>query len=139
MGRHNARQREQANLQRNTVNPYMRGIGCLFMVIIPIFSYAVGNELAKQNFGWQFLPSSWYIAMDFPPIFYQVSGLSVIAGWLGSIPRLPAALAIGTVIAVIVGGIISIVYGYMYNIMAPHKRGPMDIPPPRVKTKKYKR
>jgi len=139
MGRYNARQHEEANQKRKTVNPYMRGIGCLFMVIVPIFSYAVGDKLAEQNFGWGILPPSWYVAMSFPPIFSKVTGLSVIAGWLGSIPRLPATLAIGIVIAIVVGGIISIVYGYMYSIMAPSKRGPMDIPPPRVKTKKYKR
>jgi hypothetical protein len=109
------------------------------MLIVPVFSYAVGDYLAKQNFGWQIFPSSWFVAMSFPPFFAQVSGLSVIAGWLGSIPNLPATLAIGTVIAIVVGGVVSIIYGYMYNLMSPSKRGPMDIPPPRVKTKKYKR
>lgn len=139
MGRHRSRQRDETAQKRKMVNPYMRGIGCLFMIIVPIFSYAVGNELAKQNFGWQILPSSWYVGMSFPPLFYQMSGLNVISGWLGSIPNLPATLAIGAVIAVVAGGVISIIYGYMHSLLTPSKRGPMDIPPPRVKTKKYKR
>jgi len=139
MGRHSARQRDEISSQRNTVNPYMRGIGCLLMVLVPIFSLALGNYLAQQGFGWQVLPSSWYISMTFPSWVAQISGLNAIAGWLGGIPNLPATLAIGSVMIIIVGGILSIIYGYMYSLLTPSKYGPMDVPPPRVKTKKYKR
>jgi hypothetical protein len=117
----------------------MRGIGCLLMVIVPVFSYAVGDYLAKQGFGRQILPSSWYVNMTFPPEMTRLSGLGVVAGWLAGIPNLPATLAIAVLITVVVGGILSIVYGYMYSVLSPSKYGPMDVPPPRVKTKKYKR
>jgi hypothetical protein len=63
----------------------------------------------------------------------------VVARWLGSIPNLPATLVIALVSIVVIGGIVSIVYGYMYSLLAPSKYGAMDVPPPRVKTKKYKR
>jgi len=139
MGRYSARQKEDTSIQRNTVNPYMRGIGCLFIVIVPIFSYAVGDYLAKQHFGWQIMPESWYVAMTFPPSITRLSGLNVVAGWLGNIPNLPATLAIGSMVVIVVGGILSIVYGYMYSLLTPSKYGPTDVPPPRVKTKKYKR
>ena len=117
----------------------MRGIGCLFIVLVPVFSFAVGDYLAQEGVGWQILPPSWYVRMTFPEWFSQVSGLNAIAGWLGGIDRLPATLALGTIVAIVVGGILSIVYGYMYSLLTPSKYDPMDVPPPRVKTKKYKR
>ena len=139
MGRYNSRQRDKESRQRNTVNPYMRGIGCLLMVIVPIFAFAVGDFLAKEGFGRQILPPSWYIGMTFPAWFTQIAGLNAIAGWLGSIPNLPATLAIGAIVVIVVGGILSIVYGYMYSLLSPSKHNTLDVPPPRVKTKKYKR
>ena len=139
MGRYSSRRRDEVARQRNTVNPYMRGIGCLLLVLVPVFSYAVGDVLAKQNVGWQVLPASWYVRMTFPEWFTSLSGLNTIAGWLGSINNLPATLAIGAVVAIVVGGILSIIYGYMYSMLSPSKYGSMDVPPPRVKTKKYKR
>jgi hypothetical protein len=117
----------------------MRGIGCLLFVIVPIFAFAVGDYLAKEGVGWQILPASWYVRMTFPAWFTQVSGLNAIAGRLGSIPNLPATLAIGTIVIIVVGGILSIVYGYVYSLLSPAQHKTLDVPPPRVKTKKYKR
>jgi hypothetical protein len=105
------------------------------MVIVPVFSYAVGDYLAKQGFGRQILPSSWYVNMTFPPEMTRLSGLGVVAGWLASIPNLPATLAIAVLITVVVGGILSIVYGYMYSVLSPSKYGPMDVPPPHPTTR----
>jgi hypothetical protein len=139
MGRYSSRQRDKVSRQRNTVNPYMRGIGCFFIVLVPVFSLAVGDVLAKQGVGWQILPASWYVRMTFPEWFTQLAGLSTIARWLGSIDNLPATLAIGTIVMIVVGGILSIIFGYMYTLLSPSKYGTMDVPAPRVKTKKYKR
>jgi hypothetical protein len=139
MGKYSSRRRNETVSVKKTVNPYMRGIGCLLMVIVPVFSYAVGDYLAKQRFGWQILPEGWYVNMTFPDWIANVSGLNAVAGWLGSIENLPATLAIAMLVTIVVGGILSIIYGYMYNLLTPSKYGPMDVPPPRVKTKKYKR
>jgi hypothetical protein len=53
--------------------------------------------------------------------------------------NLVANLVFMVVISVVLYGIMSIVYGYVYSVAAPSKYGPMDVPPPRVKTKKYRR
>lgn len=140
MGKYSSRSRESSGPNpRTTVNPYMRGIGCLFMVIVPVFSYALGDVLAKRGFGSQVLPIEWYGYMDISSGLTQLTGIGFIARWLGSIPNLQATLAIGVVSMIVVGGIISIIFGYIYNLLAPSKYGLTDVPPPRVKTKKYKR
>jgi len=142
MGKYASRQKkEQADITRKTVNPYMRGIGCLFMIIVPIFSYAVGSYLAGQNIGWGILPPEWYASSrPIPDFAYQLSGTALtVITWLYNVDHLPATLSFGAVLLIVVGGIISIIYGYMYSILAPSKYGPLDIPAPRIKTKKYKR
>ena len=139
MGKYRSNVKGQSMPSRNVVNPYMRGIGCLLMLIVPVFSYLAGYELAKQRFGIQVLPAAWYGYMTFPPAISNFRGLSFIAAKLSSIEFLPATWALAVIVAVVVGGILSIIFGYMYSVFAPSKHGPFDVPAPRVKTKKYKR
>lgn len=125
--------------RRGQVHPAMRGIGCLLMVIVPVFSYLLGDYLAGQGFGIQVIPVSWYGSMAFPDWMYRLSGFNIIANFFSSIPHLAANLAITAVGIIIIGGIMSVIWGYMYSLLAPSKYGPTDVPPPRVKTRKYKR
>jgi len=139
MGKYSSRVKKAPAPNRNTVNPYMRGIGCLLMLIVPFFSYVAGDLLAGKGFGYQIIPASWYDTMQFPPIIGALPGLNWFAVRLASVPHLPATLALGFVALILVGGIISVIFGWMYSIFTPSKYGPYDVPPPRVKTKKYKR
>lgn len=125
--------------KRNTVNPYMRGIGCLLMLIVPVFAYGVGDLLAGQGFGYPVIPQDWYGTVQFPPIFYASTTLAWVATRVSQIPHLLATLAIAVIVMILVGGILSVIFGWMYSLFAPSQYGPMDVPPPRVKTKKYKR
>jgi hypothetical protein len=125
--------------KRNTVNPYMRGIGCLLMLIVPVFSYGVGDLLAGQGFGYPVIPREWYGTIQFPPFIYAFAGLGWVAARLSNIPHLAATLAIAVVVMIVVGGILSVIFGWLYSLLAPSQYGPTDVPLPRVKTKKYKR
>ena len=132
MGKYSSRARERSGPNpKTTVNPYMRGIGCLMMVIVPVFSYLAGKELAAspQLRSWGIFPPDWFNPLILSPALAQ----------LFKEPIYPATLVIAVFLTIAVGGFISIVYGYAYNLLAPSKYGPTDVPPPRVKTKKYKR
>ncbi len=139
MGKYGSRVRKAAAPKRGTVNPYMRGIGCLLMLIVPFFSYVAGDLLASQGFGYQIIPAEWYGYITVPPALANFAGLNIVFGLLAKIEHLPATLAIAVVVLILVGGIISVIFGWMYSLFAPSQYGPMDVPPPRVKTKKYKR
>jgi hypothetical protein len=141
MGKYRQRTREEAKIDKNTVSPYMRGIGCLFMLIVPIFSYGVGDYLAEMGFGARagILPPEWYGRISVPPALANFQGLNVVANFLATRPHLTATLVFALVVLLVVGGILSIVFGYLYSILAPSKYGPTDVPAPRIKTKKYKR
>ena len=141
MGKYNTRTNTPSGPNpKTTVNPYMRGIGCIMIVLVPVFAYAVGNYLvAEQRFGLGILPDAWYAPLSVSPALAQNVVFGLVAQFLVDHPIYPAALALAAVVTFVVGGIISIVYGYMYTLLAPSRYGPTDVPPPRVKTKKYKR
>lgn len=139
MGKYSSQMKKPPAPKRNVVNPYMRGIGCLLMLAVPFFSYVAGDFLAGQGFGYQVIPAEWYGFISVPPALANFSGLNTLFGLLAQIQHLPATLALAVVVMIIVGGLISVIFGWMYSIFSPSKYGPYDVPPPRVKTKKYKR
>jgi hypothetical protein len=139
MGKYVKGVKKASTRNRNTVNPYMRGIGCVLMLAVPFFSYVAGDILAGQGFGYQVLPREWYGYMSIPPALANFSGLNTIARFLARVEHLPATLMLTLAIIILLGGLISVIFGWMYSIFTPSKYGPYDVPPPRVKTKKYKR
>ena len=124
--------------RKDNTGAYMRGIGCLMMLVVPVFSYALGKELVKNNIGYGVIPKDWFGFMKIPEGIAN-SGLAPIARQLASVPGLPAILVFTALGILVLGGVIAIMYGYIYQIATPNRYGPMDVPPPRVKTKKYKR
>lgn len=139
MGKYNAGPRKKSAPTRNEVNPYMRGIGCILIVAVPVFALGLGDYLAGQGFGYPLLPANWYGTMTFPPAMYQLTGLSAVAVYLSKIKHLQATAALTLLGLVVIGGLMAVAFGYMYSLFAPSRYGPTDVPPPRIKTKKYKR
>jgi len=121
------------------VHPVMRGIGCIMMIIVPVLAYIASDLLIESGFGRGVIPPAWYQRIQFPPFLMQLSGLAVVLRAIGRIEHLPANLVFTTVIVIIVGGVMSIFYGYVYSLFGPSKYGPTDEPPIRVKVKRYKR
>lgn len=116
-----------------------RGIGCLLIILVPIISYAAAN-LSTPFFGSRnlipkellFTPQApdW---MTFSPTLVQI--FRVVFGHYGIL----ATLMLTFIYILVIGGILSILYAFMYRMAAPPRYGPMDAPPPRIKVKKYKR
>jgi hypothetical protein len=125
--------------QRREVHPVMRGIGCILMVIVPVLSYGIAQLLVQNGIGAQIIPPAWYGYMTFPAYLTRLSGINLIIGILSGVRGLPAILTLTVVIMVVIGGILSVIFGYTYQIFGPPKYGPTDAPPPRVKVKRYKR
>ena len=126
--------------KRHEVHPVMRGIGCIMIVIVPILSYIASSLLIGTGFGSQVIPPAWYGRITFPPLLARLTGpLGDLIRSISSIDHLAANLVMTVVIIVVVGGIMSMIYGYIYEIFGPPKYGPTDEPPPRIKVKRYKR
>ena len=140
MGRYTSYQRRKPTAQRGQIHPVMRGIGCVLMAIVPFLSYAIAILLVNYGIrkGWP-LPPDWLGTPTIPALLLKLSGLRVIFDFLQRQTKLLANLVFAIAVAVLIFGVISIVYGFMFKLMGPPEYGPTDVPPVRVKTKRYKR
>ena len=109
-------------------------------VLVPIVSYGIARVLVPYTVQWGLpLPIQWFGA---PNIRFSVPNVPFLVEFVDLLrneQNLTANLVIALIITVLLFGILSIAYGYAYSAVAPSKYGPMDVPPPRVKTKKYRR
>lgn len=117
-----------------------RGIGCLMMLIIPAVSIAAG--IATVNYGVKYnwpIPYQLLTAPVLPNLFYKSSGLLTIFYPLTQIPYFYAYVAVSVLYITLISGVIGSIYAVIYRYMGPPRYGPLDEPPPKIKTKRYTR
>ena len=140
MGKYTTYNRQPPKPRNPGVHPVMRGIGCIMMVLVPILAY--GSAVLLVNYGvsrgWP-IPPNWLGRISIHPLLLRLEGLRDIWNFLLLQNNLVANLVFAVVIMVLVGGLMSILYGYIYSIFGPPRYGPQDAPPIRVKVKRYKR
>ena len=117
-----------------------RGIGCIMILVIPAISIAAGIITIDNGLkhGWA-IPYQLLGYPTLPDWFYKSSGLITVFGPLTRINHLYAYTALSFFYMVAIGGIISVLYSFAYRFIGPSRYGPLDAPPPKVKTKKYTR
>lgn len=117
-----------------------RGIGCLMMIIIPIISATAGYETVQYglNNGWA-IPYQLLGTPRYPEFFYASNGLMTLLSPITATPHFYAYAAASILYMIILGGVVSLLYAVVYRIVGPAKYGPLDVPPPNIKFKKYKR
>ncbi len=141
MGKYTFARREPPKPRNMGVHPLMRGIGCVMMVLVPILSYGIAVLLVPVLVARGVpIPPGWLGLPAFPPLLLSGRGFaSQLIIFLASQNNLIANVVFAIAIIVVLGGIMSIIYGYMYSIFGPPRYGPQDAPPPRAKAKPYKR
>ena len=140
MGKYSTHSRQVEKPRSTGVHPVMRGIGCIMMVVVPILSYGIAvmlvNYGARQ--GWP-IPPNWFGSITIHPLLLRLQGLRPIWDFLIRQNNLVANLVFAIAIMVVIGGLMSMVYGYTYTLFGPPRYGPQDAPPIRRKVKRYKR
>jgi hypothetical protein len=140
MGKYKTNSRIREKPKSEGPHVIWRGIGCLMMLIIPAISIAAAYETI--NYGIQ---SHWALPYQllgtprFPDLFYKSNGLMVLLTPIANTPNFYAYAALSFLYIVLLGGIISVIYAMIYRAVGPSRYGPMDAPPPKIKTKKYTR
>ena len=126
--------------RRAEVHPLMRGIGCILIVVVPILAYGTAVLLVNYGttHGWP-IPPGWYGPPTFPPLLWKLQGLQPILQFLQAQSNLQANIIFAIALTVLIGGIMSMIYGYTYTLFGPPRYGPQDAPPIRIKVKRYKR
>ena len=140
MGKYSSYVRKKEVPRNRGVHPVMRGIGCIMIVVVPILAYGASLLLVEYgvNNGWP-IPPAWLQPPVFPPLLLRLQGFSNLLGFLQSQPRFIAHLVFTVAITVVIGGVMAVLFGYIYTLFGPPRYGPTDAPPPRVKAKPYKR
>jgi len=141
MGKYSSHSRQAPVPRDQGVHPVMRGIGCILMIVVPILAYGAAILLVNYGAarGWP-IPPSWFGALTVHPLLWKLRGLEPVLLFLQSQNNLEANLVFAALLTLVIGGIISIIYGYLYTIFGPPKYGPHDEPPIRGrKIKSYKR
>ena len=118
----------------------MRGIGCVLLTLVPIISYGTAVLLVNYGVkrGWP-IPPNWLGTPTIHPLLLRLEGLRVIFNFLLLQTNLMANLVFAIAIAVLIFGVLAIIYGFVFRLMGPPEYGPTDVPPVRIKVKRYKR
>lgn len=140
MGKYTSSIHKRSTPKQDGPHVAWRGIGCLTMMLIPIISIAAGYETI--NYG---LENNWAIPFQllgtprFPDVVYYSSGLMAVLSPIAAITHFYAYAVASLIYIVLLGGISSFAYAFAYRFIGPSPYGPLDVPRPNVKTKKYKR
>jgi len=100
-----------------TIHPIWRGIGCIFMLLIPIMAYAGSILLIQENSkqGWIPLPAELMRTITLP--------------WIGKVDHLIANLIVALLLSLVGFAILSFFYSIFYRLMNPDPLGPLDAKP----------
>jgi hypothetical protein len=120
-------------------SPIWRGIGCLMIVLVPAMSWAAA-ELSLPFFRDQGLVPRELMVVPQIPDWLRISPVLTQAyQFLFGRPGILAILVLMFIYILFIGGVMSVLYAFMYKLTAPSRYGPTDAPPTYTKVKKYKR
>jgi hypothetical protein len=140
MGKYSSSSRRPPAPKRDQIHPLVRGIGCLMFVLVPILAYGIATLVVPMTGRWGLpVPPEWYGPANIQNPATNVPYLSDFFDLILKQDNLVVNVIFALIITVVLYGVLSILYGYVYSMAAPSRLGPTDVPQPRVKTKKYRR
>lgn len=117
-----------------------RGIGCISLLIMPAISIAAGIMTVQYG-----LDHNWAIPYQllglpqFPDIFYKSRGIMQLLSPIIGIRNFYAYVVVSGMYMILLGGIMSLLYAFVYRFVAPPRYGPLDVERPNIRVKRYKR
>lgn len=140
MGKYTSYNKSAPRRRDTGVHPVMRGIGCVLIVVVPILAYGIALLLVDMGIrrGWP-IPPNWLQPITIQPFLLQIRGLQPLWNLLLQQDNLLAVVVFTVAVTIVIGGIMSVIYGYIYSMFGPPQYGPQDAPPIRAKVKRYKR
>jgi hypothetical protein len=140
MGRYTSYQKQKGPVQRGQVHPVMRGIGCILLAIVPLISYGCAVLLVNYGIrhGWP-IPPNWLGTPGVYPFLWNFRGLIPLLQSLQRQTNLMANIIFAIALAVVIFGVLSMIYGFLFKLLGPPQYGPNDAPPIRRNVKRYRR
>jgi len=138
MGKHSTRKQEAPPRQDPSQTLAWRSIGCVLMLAIPAISIA-GALVTIDSYAVYYIPRQLMGYPVLPDYLFATDGLTTIFTPIAHTKNLYAISVISVAYAIVLGGLISLLYAVIYRIANPRRYGPFDAPPPKIKAKKYRR
>lgn len=140
MGKYTSMSKKQETPRVTGVNPIMKGLGCFIFLLVPPLSYGIAALLVRFGVqqSWP-IPPAWLGYVDIHPVVWRLEGLWPILTLIENQINLTANLVFALGVMIVIGGFMAIFFGYLYKFFGPSPYGPTDVPPIRVKVKRYKR
>jgi cytochrome b561 len=125
--------------QQKRLHPIWRGIGCILLVIVPLLAFGIMVLSVPALIATGKVPLQLQGYVHFPPWVSKVPIIASITAFISSIHNLWVDLIVFFVILLILAAISSLLYALVYPLVSPPRYSEKDAPPPRHKTKPYKR
>jgi len=140
MTKYNSVNRREPMKGGRQLHPIWRGIGCLLTIIIPVISYAAAYLTIEYGLdhGWP-IPNQLLGNPRLPDLIYRSGALAAFLGPITTWNNLYANLALALIYSILLFGLLAFVNALVYQFAGPPRWGPQDIPPPKFKTRRYKR
>jgi hypothetical protein len=123
MPKYNSSQYRQVKPRRWKVHPVWRGVGLIFIVLIPIMAFAAAIMVVRTN-----IQAHWFdIPVELTKSYAVPQFIRQIVPDLDRLYYVDIAFAVGFMI---VGfGILTVIYAFLYGMMGPSRYSPIDSPP----------
>lgn len=141
MGRYSAVANQRGPNAPKEPHPIWSTLGCLMIVVVGIMSIGGGIWTIQHGLeaGWP-IPPTLLQPIILPGWLYSVlPGLASLLLKVVGVDYLLAYTAASIIIMVFLGGIVSVLYALLYRITGPAKYGPLDAPPDKYRSGRYKR
>ncbi len=140
MTKYTVANRRGAKGPEQEVHPIWRGVGCFMMIFVPLMSYFFATITMQAA-----VDGSWpipYQLMGYPTMpagMMRIPVLSSIGYFLQGQQNLYGVVLLTLLYIVVIGAIVSAIYSFAWRYVGPPQYGPLDAPPPKIATKRYKR
>jgi hypothetical protein len=140
MTKYTVASQRRARREEQTLSPVWRGVGCLLILFVPLLSYflAVGTVHMAVDQKWP-MPYQIMGYPVMPAVLMKLPGLIPLLTFVQAQQDLYAILLITVLYIVAIGAFMSFVYSFIYKYVGPPRYGPLDMPPPKVAPRRYKR
>ena len=140
MTKYTVASQRRAGRRENTTPAIWRGIGCLLILTVPFVSFVLAAATVQLGIDKQWpLPYQLMGYPAMPNLLWKVPGFVPVLAFIQSQRDLYAVLTVTVVYVVALGALISLMYSIIYRLVGPSRYGPLDVPPPSIKVKRYKR
>ncbi len=121
------------------LHPVWRGVGCIMMVLIPFLSFGLAKFTISMSFSQRYIPYQLLGYPVMPQNLWKLGFLNPVLAYIQGLDNLYAIVILLLFYTIVLGALVTVVNAFIQKTVGPPRYGPLDMPPPQGKVKRYKR